>query len=203
MILRNLTVVSCAAAMAVVTAGPAAAATVTYQTGAVAYTCELFPGLTPQAATIQARFDAPDSVATGTTVAPAGVGGVLRFDQGPHGIMTAYGYDGFRGYAELGLTATGATLSGPSATGLIVPERIYPAGGAIEVPFDQGPGAGVPSLTAGAPGSATVSVTTTATFSLEYHKKATGVWTPWTMHCNVRVTNPPQNPAFGPAIPVT
>jgi hypothetical protein len=201
-ILRVLTTVSCAVAMAVPMAGPASAATATYRTGAVGYTCELFPGLSPQQATIEARFDAPGSVASGTTITPAGVGGVLRFDVGPHAIMTAYGYDGFRGSAALGLAATGATLSGPSATGLTVPEHVYPAGGAIEVPFDQGPGAVVPSLVAGAPGSATVTVTT-ATFSLDYHKKATGEWTPWTMRCHQRVTNPPQNPAFSPSIPVT
>jgi hypothetical protein len=203
MILRILTTVSCAAAMAVPMAGPASAATVTHRTDAVVNSCQLFPGLTPLPATIEARFDAPDSVPSGTTITPAGVGGVLRFEEGPHAIMTTYGYDGFRGRADLGLAATGATLSGPSATGLTVPEQIYPAGGAIEVLFDQGPGAVVPSLTAGAPGSATVAVTTTATFTLEYHKKANGAWTPWTMQCKIRVTNPPQNPAFSPSIPVT
>jgi hypothetical protein len=150
MVLRILTAVSCAAVMAVSMAGPAAAATATYRTGAVVNTCDLLPGVTPQPATITARFDAPDSVASGTTVTPAGVGGVVRFEAGPHAILTAYGYDGFRGRVDLGLAATGATLSGPSATGLTVPEQIHPAGGALEVLFGQEPGAVVPSLTAGA-----------------------------------------------------
>src|ERR1044072_3074948 len=106
MILRVLTTVSCAAAMAVPMAGPAAAATVTYETGAVVNTCDLLPGVTPQAATLVARFDAPDSVASGTTITPDGVGGVLRFGEGPHAILTAYGYDGLRGRVDLGLAAT-------------------------------------------------------------------------------------------------
>ncbi|ADJ43577.1 hypothetical protein AMES_1753 [Amycolatopsis mediterranei S699] len=203
MILRVLTTVSCAAAMAVPMAGPASAATVTYQTGPVINACDLLPGVTPQPGTMTTRFDAPDSVASGTTVTPAGVGGGVRFEAGPHAILTAYGYDGFRGHVDLGLSATGATLSGPSATGLTVPEQIYPAGGAFEIQFEQGPGAVVPSLTAGPPGTATVKVTTTATFTLEVHKKSTGVWNPWTMTCNIRVTNPPQNPEFSPSIPVT
>lgn len=203
MFLRILATAACTAALAVPTAAEADAATLTYRTGALVYFCELFPGLSPQPATVEARFDAPDSVPSGTTVTPAGVGGVLRFDVGPHAIMTAYGYDGFRGSANLGLTAAGATLSGPSATGLTVPETIYPAGGAIEVPFAQSASSVVPSLTAGAPGSATVSLATTAAFPLEYHKKANGEWTPWTMRCTLKVTNPAQNTAFSPAIPVT
>ena len=28
-------------------------------------------------------------------------------------------------------------------------------------------------------------------------------WTPWTMQCNIKVTNPAQNTAFSPSIPVT
>jgi hypothetical protein len=142
------------------------------------------------------RFDAPDSVASATTVTAARVGGGVRFEAGPHAIFTAYGYDGFRGHVDLGLAATGATLSGPSATGLTVPEQIFPAGGAFEVLFEQGPGAVVPSLTAGAPGTATVKVTTTAAFTFEVHKTSTGVWNPWTMTCTIKVTNPPQNPVF-------
>lgn len=203
MILRVLTTVACAAAMAVSMAGPASAATVTYQTGAVLTTTCLFPGVTPQPANITARFDAPDSITSGTTVTPAGVSGSLRFGEGPHALLTVYGYDGFRGHADLGLAATGATFSGPSATGLTVPEQFFPAGGAIDVLFEQGPGAVVPSLTAGAPGTATVKLTTTATFTFEVHKKATGAWNPWTTTCTIKVTNPPQNPAFGPSIPVT
>jgi len=203
MILRVLTTVSCAAAMAVSTAGPASAATVTYQTGAVLTTCDLFAGITPQPATLETRFDAPDSLAAGTTVTPAGVSGVLQFGEGPHAYLTAFGYDGFRGHVDLGLAATGATLSGPVAGGLTVPEQIFPAGGVLPVQFGQEPGAVVPSLTAGAPGAATVRVTTPATFTLEVHQKATGVWKPRTMTCNIKVTNPPQNPAFSPSIPVT
>ncbi|MEU0532404.1 DUF6801 domain-containing protein [Amycolatopsis tolypomycina] len=203
MILRVLTTAACAAAMAVSLPGPASAATVTYQTGPVLNACTLLPGVTPQPGTMTTRFAAPDSVAAGSTVTPSGVGGGIRFEAGPHAILTAYGYDGFRGHVDLGLTATGATLSGPSATGLTVPEQIYPAGGAFEIQFEQGPGSVVPSLTAGAPGTATVGVTTKATFTLEVHRKADGVWNPWTMTCTVKVTNPPQNPAFGPSIPVT
>jgi hypothetical protein len=201
--LRVLTTVSCAAAMAVPMAGPASAATFTYQTGPVLNACTLLPGVTPQPGTMTTRFDAPDSVASGTTITPAGAGGGVRFEAGPHAILTAYGYDGFRGHVDLGLAATGATFSGPSVTGLTVPEQIHPAGGAFEMLFEQRPGAVVPSLTAGAPGSATVKVTTTATFTLEVHRKADGVWNPWTMTCTIKVTNPPQNPAFSPSIPVT
>jgi len=203
MILRAVTIFSCATAMAVSMAGPASAATVTYQTGPVLNACTLLPGVTPQPGTMTTRFDAPDSVAAGTTVTPSGVRGGVRFEAGPHAILTAYGYDGFRGHVDIGVAATGAAFSGPTVTGLTVPEQIYPTGGAFEIQFEQGPGAVVPSLTAGAPGSATVQVTTTATFTFEVHRKADGLWNPWTMTCNVKVTNPPQNPAFSPSIPVT
>ncbi|HET6708385.1 hypothetical protein [Amycolatopsis sp.] len=42
--------------------------------GAVVNTCDLLPGITPQPAAITTRFDAPDSIASDTTVNPAGLG---------------------------------------------------------------------------------------------------------------------------------
>jgi hypothetical protein len=183
--------------------------TTTYRTGAAApllYACENFvPGVTPQPMNIDTRFDAPTSAPSGTSVTPANVTGTLTLPVGPHALLTAMGFDGLRGQVSVGLTATGATLSRPAASALTVPETIAPTSGSMTTPFAQSADSSVPSLTAGAPGTATVSAASLI-LSLQYHKKATGTWepaTPWKSTCSLRVTNPKQDPAFTPAITVT
>ncbi|WP_410641994.1 DUF6801 domain-containing protein [Amycolatopsis sp. lyj-346] len=193
-------------AIAVLTAGTAAAATVTYTAGGttpLTYTCT-FPGITPQPVLVTAHLDAEDTVAAGGTLTPANVGGSATISAGVHALLTAVGYDGIRGTATVPVTAASGTLSQPAATGLNIPETIYPAGGPITVNISQVATSSVPTYTApAAAGTDTLSMGTTVTAALEFHKKSTNTWTPWSMSCNLKVTNPAQNKAFSPSITVS
>ncbi|MET8994109.1 DUF6801 domain-containing protein [Amycolatopsis sp. NPDC004169] len=193
-------------AIAVLTAGTAAAATVTYTAGGttpLTYTCT-FPGVTPQPVLVTSHLDAEDSVAAGGTLTPANVGGSATISAGVHALLTAVGYDGIRGTATVPVTAASGTLSQPAATGLNIPETIYPAGGPITVNISQVATSSVPSYTAPATaGTDTLSMGTTVTAALEFHKKANNTWTPWSMSCTLKVTNPAQNTAFSPSITVS
>ncbi|MFG2005163.1 DUF6801 domain-containing protein [Spirillospora sp. NPDC048911] len=207
---RSMVTCTVFAAALVLAAGNASATeTTTYRTGATApllYFCENFiPGISPQPMNIETRFDAPASVPSGTSITPTNVSGTLVLAPGPHALLDTMGFDGLRGQVSAGLTATGATLSGPAASALTIPETIAPFGGSMTIPFAQSADSSVPSLTAGAPGTATVSATSVI-LSLQYHKKANGIWepaTPWKVTCSLKVTNPKQNSAFTPAITVT
>ncbi|WP_206790803.1 DUF6801 domain-containing protein [Amycolatopsis sp. MtRt-6] len=193
-------------AIAVLTAGTAAAATVTYTAGGttpLTYTCT-FPGVTPQPVLVTAHLDAEDTVAAGGTLTPANVGGSATISAGVHALLTAVGYDGIRGTATVPVTAASGTLSQPAATGLNIPEVIYPAGGPITVNISQVATSTVPTYTApAAAGTDTLSMGTTVTAALEFHKKANNTWTPWSMTCTLKVTNPAQNTAFSPSITVS
>lgn len=193
-------------AIAVLTAGTAAAATTTYTAGGTAgltYNCT-FPGVSPQPVGITAHLDAPDVVPAGTTVTPANVGGTATISSTVHALLTAVGYDGIRGDATVPVAASAGTLSQPSASGLDIPEVIYPAGGAITVVISQDAGSSIPDWTAPASaGSATLSLTSGLSANLEFHKKSTGVWSPWTMNCTLKVTNPAQDTSFSPSITVS
>ncbi|HET6708388.1 DUF6801 domain-containing protein [Amycolatopsis sp.] len=192
-------------AIAVLTAGTAAAATITYTAGGttpLTYTCT-FPGVTPQPVLVTSHLDAEDSVAAGGTLTPVNVGGTATISAGVHALLTAVGYDGIRGTATVPVTAASGTLSQPSATGLNIPEVIYPAGGPITVNISQVATSTVPTYTAPATaGTDTLSMGTTVTAALEFHKKANNTWTPWSMTCTLKVTNPAQNAAFSPSITV-
>jgi hypothetical protein len=193
-------------AIAVLTAGTAAAATATYTAGGTAgvtYNCT-FPGISPQPVAITAHLDAPDVVPAGTTITPANVGGTATISATVHALLTAVGYDGIRGIATVPVAVDAGTLSQPSATGLNIPEVIYPTGGPITVNISQVATSTIPTWTAPATaGSATLSLTSGLSANLEFHKKSTGAWSPWTMNCTLKVTNPAQNTAFSPSIPVT
>ncbi|GAB3157226.1 DUF6801 domain-containing protein [Amycolatopsis sp. NPDC004378] len=193
-------------AIAVLTAGTAAAATVTYTAGGTAgltYNCT-FPGISPQPVAITAHLDAPDTVAAGSTVTPANVGGTATISATVHSLLTAVGYDGIRGNATVPVTASAGTLSQPSASGLDIPEVIYPTGGPITVVISQVATSSIPNWTAPATaGSATLSLTSGLSANLEFHKKSTGAWSPWTMNCTLKVTSPAQNTAFSPSITVS
>ncbi|VVJ19971.1 Uncharacterised protein [Amycolatopsis camponoti] len=193
-------------AIAVLTAGTAAAATVTYTAGGTAgltYNCT-FPGISPQPVAIKAQLDAPDSVATSTVVTPANVGGSATITATVHALLTAVGYDGIRGTATVPVTASAGTLSQPAATGLNIPEVIYPTGGPITVNISQVATSSIPDWTAPATaGSASLSLTSGLSANLEFHKKSTGAWAPWTMNCTLKVTSPAQNTAFSPSITVS
>jgi len=193
-------------AIAVLTAGTAAAATITYTAGGttgLTYTCS-FPGITPQPVLVTSHLDSDDVVAAGTTVTPANVGGAATISAGVHALLTAVGYDGIQGTASVPITASSGTLSAPAATGLDIPQTIYPAGGPITVNISQVAASVVPTWTAPAEaGSATLSMGTTVTASLQFHKKSNNTWVPWSMSCNLKVTNPVQNAAFSPSITVS
>ncbi|WP_370971620.1 DUF6801 domain-containing protein [Amycolatopsis sp. cg9] len=193
-------------AIAVLTAGTAAAATVTYAAGGTAgitYNCT-FPGISPQPVAITAHLDAPDVVVHGTTVTPSNVGGTATISSTVHSLLTAVGYDGIRGTATVPVTASAGTLSQPSATGLNIPEVIYPTGGAITVNISQVATSSIPNWTAQATaGSATLSLTSGLSANLEFHKKSTNTWSAWTMNCTLKVTSPAQNTAFSPSITVS
>ncbi len=193
-------------AIAVLTAGTAAAATVTYTAGGttpLTYTCS-FPGITPQPVLVTSHLDADDSVPAGGTVTPVNVGGSATISAGVHALLTAVGYDGIQGNATVPVTAAAGTLSAPAATGLDIPLTIYPAGGPITVNISQVATSTVPTYTAPAtPGTDTLSMGNTVTANLQFHKKATNTWTPWTMNCTLKVTNPAQNTAFSPSITIS
>jgi hypothetical protein len=192
-------------AIAVLTAGTAAAATVTYTAGGttpLTYTCT-FPGVTPQPVLVTAHLDAADSVATGGTLTPSNVGGSATISAGVHALLTAVGYDGIRGTASVPVTAARGTLSQSAANGLDIPQTIYPAGGPITVNISQVATSTVPTYTAPATaGTDTLSMGSTVTAALEFHKKANNTWTPWSMSCTLKVTSPAQNVAFSPNITV-
>ncbi|MFJ1763484.1 DUF6801 domain-containing protein [Amycolatopsis sp. NPDC088138] len=193
-------------AIAVLTAGVASAATVTYTAGGttpVTYNCT-FPGISPQPVAVVAHLDAPDVVAHGTTVTPSNVGGTATITATVHALLTAVGYDGLRGTASVPVSASSGTLSQPAATGLNIPETIYPTGGAITVNIGQVATSSIPNWTApSAAGSSTLSLTSSISAALEFHKKSTGAWTPWAMSCTLKVTSPAQNTAFSPSITVS
>ena len=55
----------------------------------------------------------------------------------------------------------------------------------------------------GTAGTATLSMGPSLTAALEFHKRSNNSWVPWTMTCNLKVTNPAQNAAFSPSITVS
>ncbi|UOZ10788.1 DUF6801 domain-containing protein [Amycolatopsis sp. WQ 127309] len=193
-------------AIAVLTAGVASAATITYAAGGAAgltYNCT-FPGISPQPVAIKAQLNAPDVVVHGTTITPTAVGGTAAISATVHSLLTAVGYDGIRGTATVPVTASSGTLSSGSASGLNIPQVIYPTGGGITVNISQVATSSIPNWTApAAAGSATLSLTSGLTANLEFHKKSTNTWSPWTMNCTLKVTSPAQNLAFSPSITVS
>ncbi|MEU9687702.1 DUF6801 domain-containing protein [Amycolatopsis japonica] len=188
-------------AVAVLTAGTAAAAT-TYATGTVAYMCN-FPGIGQQQLDVKANFTGPDSVAAGGTFTPASVGGSATINATINALLNAANYDGVRGKANMPVTVTNASPASATVTNLDVPTQINPyVPGPRTFNIVQDAGTGVPTFTAGTAGSATASLGTTINAPLDFHKKD-GTWTTWNFNCTVKNTNPAQNRAFSPAIPVT
>ncbi|MEC3973729.1 DUF6801 domain-containing protein [Amycolatopsis sp. H20-H5] len=189
-------------AVAVLTAGVASAATITYKAGnptPLTYQCT-FPAISAQPVAVNAHLDAPDTIPHGTTVTPSNVGGTATISAGVHALLTSVGYDGIRGTATVPVTASAGTLSQPAATGLNIPQTIYPTGGPITVVISQVATSSVPNYTApAAAGSATLALGGSLTANLEFHKTSNNSWTPYTMNCTLKVTNPAQNTSFSPA----
>jgi hypothetical protein len=200
-------------AIAVLTAGTASAATITYTANGggvtppgVIYNCT-FPGISPQPVAIVAQLDAPSSIAHGTSMTPTNVKGTATISAAVHALLTAVGYDGIRGKATVPVSVSSGTLSPTAASGLDIPQTIYPAGGPITVNISQVATSVIPTYTAPATaGTATLSLTNTLSATLDFHKPTpppNGTWSAWTMNCTLKVTSPPQNLKFTPNITIT
>ncbi|WP_414942102.1 DUF6801 domain-containing protein [Amycolatopsis sp. cmx-11-51] len=183
------------------TTGQASAAT-SHATGTVVHLCG-FPMIGQQPLDITARFDSPGPVAAGGTFTPAAIAGTATFNAIHNAtIFSAANYDGLRGKVTAPLTTTNTTPASATVTGLDMPEQITPyVPGPRTVGFTQNAATIVPTFTAGAPGEATVALGTTFKLEVDFHKRD-GTWTPWTLNCTVKNTDPAQNRAFAPAIPV-
>lgn len=183
------------------TTGPASAAT-SHTTGTVVYLCS-FPMIGQQPLDITARFDSPGPVAAGGTFTPAAIAGTATFSAIHNAtIFSAANYDGLRGKVSAPLTATNTTPASATVTGLDLPEQIAPyVPGPRTFVFTQIGATAVPAFTTGAPGEATFALGITFKLAVDFHKRD-GTWTPWTLNCTVKNTNPAQNRAFAPAIPV-
>ncbi|GAA4530248.1 DUF6801 domain-containing protein [Amycolatopsis samaneae] len=180
-------------------------ATVTYKAGGdpgagseIIYLCS-FPGISDQPVKVTAHFDGPDSIAHGTTVTPTNVGGTASISGELHSLLTAIGYDGVKGSADVPMNASAGTLSQAAATGLDIPEKIYPADGApITIVISQVGSSSIPTYTAPAsPGSVTFSLGNPLVAHLQFHNAADGSWTPFDMSCAPQ-QDPPQNVNFSP-----
>ncbi|WP_233621375.1 DUF6801 domain-containing protein [Amycolatopsis sp. WAC 04182] len=189
------------AALTPLATGQASAATA-HATGVVVYMCG-FPMIGQQPLDITARFDGPGTVAAGGTFTPDAIAGTATFSALHNAtIFSAANYDGVRGRATAPLSGTNVTPASVTVAGLDVPEQITPyVPGPRTVGFAQDTATSAPAFTAGAPGSAVLALGTTFKLELDFHKRD-GSWDPWTLNCTVKNTNPAQNRAFAPAIPV-
>ncbi|HEV7978970.1 DUF6801 domain-containing protein [Amycolatopsis sp.] len=182
--------------------GTASAVDIPYQTGTVSYTCN-FPAIGQRPLAVTAAFNAPDSVPAGTPVTPSGITGTASISSAIHALLNAANYDGVRGKADVPVTITNATPASATVTAVDVPTQIASpyVPGPLTFNLAQDAGTGVPALTPTAAGSSTLSLGSTITAPLEFHKKD-GTWTPWSFTCNV-ATSPVQNKAFSPSLAVT
>ncbi|HET6286642.1 MAG TPA: DUF6801 domain-containing protein [Amycolatopsis sp.] len=188
-------------AVAVLTAGTAAALA-PYSTGKVAYMCN-FPAIGQQQLDVTAKFDGPASVASGGAFTPSNISGTATISATINALLNSANYDGVRGKVNMPVTVTNATPASATVTNLDVPTQINPyVPGTRTFNILQDAGTGVPTFTAGTPGSATASLGTTINAPLDFHKKD-GSWTTWNFNCTVKNTNPAQNRAFSPAITIT
>ena len=198
--LKAVTTAAAVSARGMVFAGVASADTA-YNAGST-YRCT-FPGIPQQDVGITASLTGPDSIAAGTTVTPTNVGGTATISAAVHSLLTAVGYDGIRGTATVPVTAASGTVSGP-ASGLNIPETIYPAGGPITVVISQVASSSIPTYTApAAAGSDTLSLGTPITAALQFHKASNNTWANWNMSCTPKTTSPAQNLAFSPTFVIT
>ena len=169
---------------------------------AATYRCT-FPGIPQQDVAVTATLTGPDSVAVSTTVTPSAVGGTATISAAVHSLLTAVGYDGIRGTATVPVTAARGTVSGP-ASGLSIPETIYPAGGSITVNITQVATSSIPTYTApDTAGADTLSLGSPITAALQFHKKSNDTWANWNMSCTPKNTSPAQNLAFSPDFTIT
>lgn len=195
-----VTIGALALAAGVLGTGTASAATITYRVGPATpaiYSCT-FPGISAQPFSYTVSMDAASPIPLGVPVTPTNITAAATMSTSMHTVLTSNGYDGVRGKADLSVTAVGGTLSAPAITSLNVPTVIWPHGGPATVSMLQDSGSSIPSLTIGTPGQATVSLGTTSTLRLDFHRNTTDGWVPFTVNCGLKITSPVQHPVFSP-----
>ncbi|MEV6826407.1 DUF6801 domain-containing protein [Amycolatopsis sp. NPDC051102] len=187
-----------AAAMLVTgaTAGTAAAAPVTPQTGTVTYSCT-FPGVAPTSSTFAGSFTTEDTVAPGSSFTLAGVHLDHVMSPAVRSLFTAAGYDAVQGSFSATITAANATPATATISGSF-PEQPVPTLGGLTFAED----AGDLTFTAGATGPAGFALGVQVVESLQWRRKSTGTWTAWSSTCTVKFADPAQDRAFHPDIAI-
>ncbi|MEU5257921.1 DUF6801 domain-containing protein [Amycolatopsis sp. NPDC021455] len=176
------------------TAGTARADTTFSAPPGVLYLCS-FPGVPSQQVTVVEGFTGPGAVLHGENFSITDISGTIFLSAATRSLMRAVGYDGVRGSGMIPVTASNATPT--SSDGGFVWEQIWPSQtGTIDF------SARSQSFVAGNPGTAGLTMATSFSLALQFHKRANDTWTSWFMTCTLKVTNPPQNPAFTPDLPV-
>lgn len=196
--LRNLSLKAVATAATVGTLGMVLAGVASADTAynaAGTYRCT-FPGVPQQDVAITATLTGPDSLPANGTAVPTNVGGTATITATVHALLTAVGYDGIRGLATVPVTAARGSVSGP-ASGLEIPEVIYPTGGPITVNINQVATSSIPTYTApSTAGADTLTLGTPISAALQFHKKSNNTWANWTMVCTPKTTAPNFSPDF-------
>ncbi|RSN18613.1 hypothetical protein DMC63_18305 [Streptomyces sp. WAC 05977] len=188
--------------VSLLTAAPAMAFT-SFATGTITYMCS-FPSIGQQPLDVRMTFTGPDAVPAGGAITPGGIAGSLVFNATLNAVtFYASNRDGIRGTITTSLTGTNTTPASAEVTRLRIPEQIAPyVQGPRTVLFEQDTSTVVPTFGAGTPGQAAIGLGTTFRIDGALRQKD-GTWSPWIFNCTVKNTNPAQNRAFSPAIPIT
>jgi hypothetical protein len=172
------------------TAGTAAAADTSYETGPLGYACT-FPAMGTQPVTLVARFTGPGTVAPGAAFTAEDLsGGLTVSTQVYTALVTTLGVFAVRGGGTLPVTAVNAVPV--AAGGVVIPEA--------PMTMSIGFSGGSATFTAGEPGVAVAGMGTPFSLSIEFHLRSGNRWLPWTMHCGLRPTRPAQDPSFRPEL---
>jgi hypothetical protein len=178
-------------------AGTTNAATVTPQTSALTYTCT-YPGISPQGSTFTGSFEAPGQVSPGSTFTLTNVFLSHLMSPAVRSLFTAAGYDAVQGSFGASITATNATPDTAFISGSFPEQPINSAGSLTFTEIG-----GNLTFTAGASGPIRFTLGPQVSESLQFHRRTTGTWVPWSSMCSLKTTNPAQNTAFQPDIAIS
>ncbi|RZQ64737.1 DUF6801 domain-containing protein [Amycolatopsis suaedae] len=150
--------------------GTALAADKVYETGDLAYTCA-YPIIGDGPLTVHAKALGPDSVASGSTATVHSLEVVATVPEDIAQLLyNLAGVDGVRGDADADVSASGGTLSSPTAKDIAIPEQLYPGAGTFPVNALQDANTVIPTATAGpAPGPLTISLNNQFTVKADFH----------------------------------
>ncbi|MFI9453963.1 DUF6801 domain-containing protein [Amycolatopsis sp. NPDC052450] len=186
-------------AASLLAAAPAMADT-SFATGAITYLCGTPFGQQPLE--VRMSFTGPASVTAGGTITPTGIAGSLVFDERLNLVLYASNRDGLRGTVSTPVAGTNVAPASAAVTNLRIPEQVPPyVPGPRTVQFIQDANTLVPTFGTSTPGQAVIALGPTLRIDGEFHMRD-GSWSPWTGNCTVKNTNPAQNRAFAPAIPI-